>query len=190
MEACIENPGLVVGAVTPSWAIRVARSVGDGYRMAEELRGVPAGALQRVFGQALGRRIWQQGRAGAADFPASAVGGRVADEEIAFGMVGYLCEQAAATLRSRQRLANGVTLTVSYADGESKVAQGRLPRLTDATSDIDVLVRRLLSDVPRDGVQSVNLKISSVEIAVARERALAPSISTASAHAWANLTEA
>ena len=83
-------------------------------------------------------------------------------------MVGYLCEQAAATLRSRQRLANGVTLTVSYADGESKVAQGRLPRLTDATSDIDVLVRRLLSDVPRDGVQSVNLKISSVEIAVAR----------------------
>jgi hypothetical protein len=54
MEACIENPGFVAGAAGPSWAIRVARPVGDGSRMAEELRGVPASALQRVFGRALG----------------------------------------------------------------------------------------------------------------------------------------
>jgi nucleotidyltransferase/DNA polymerase involved in DNA repair len=184
MEACIENPGLVVGAATPSWAIRVARPVGDGFRMAEELRGVPAGALQRVFGRDLGRRLWRQLRAGVADFPSGSDGsGRVSDAEIAFGMVGYLCERAASTLRERQRLANGVTLTVSYADSESKIVQGRLPRLTDALSEIDAVVRQLLDEVPRDGVQSINLKVSSVEVAVARERALATPISTASAHA-------
>jgi nucleotidyltransferase/DNA polymerase involved in DNA repair len=180
MEACIENPGLVVGAATPSWAIRVARPVGDGYRMAEELRGVPVGALQRVFGRALGRRIWQQERADAGARPAASSGGRVSDAEIAFGMVGYLCEQAASTLRGRQRIASGVTLTASYADGGTKAAQGRLAKPTNLASDIDALARQLMDELPRDGVQSVNLKVSSIEVAVARERALASSISTVS----------
>jgi hypothetical protein len=98
-------------------------------------------------------------------------------------MVGYLCEQAASTLRERQRLANGVTLTVLYADGESKVARRRLPRLTHALREIDVMVRQLLDEMPRDGVRSVNLRIRSVEIAGAPERATKASLSTASAHA-------
>lgn len=180
MEACIENPGLAVGVATPSWAIRVARPVGDGYRMAEELRGVPVGALQRVFGRELGRRIWQQG---CADSRADSGGKRVSDAEIAFGMVGYLCEQAASTLRKRQRIASGVTLTVLYADGGTRAAQGRLHRPTEMASDIEALARQLLDEIPRDGVRSVNLKVSSVELAVVRERGLAASISTVSAQA-------
>jgi len=183
MEACIENPRVVAGAAAPSWAIRVARPVGDGFRMAEELRGVPASALQRVFGRTLGRRIWRQELSSAADVPVELGAGRVRDAEIALGMVAYLCKQAVSTLRERQRLANGMTLTVLYADGESKVAQGRLPRLTNALREIDVMVRQLLDDMPRDGVRSVNLRISSVEVAVARERATKASLSTASAHA-------
>ncbi|MGC1907211.1 MAG: hypothetical protein WA715_25530 [Candidatus Acidiferrum sp.] len=183
MEACIENTGVVAGVAAPSWAIRVARPVGNGFRMAEELRGVPASALQSVFGRALGRRIWRQELSSAADVPVELGAGRVSDAEIALGMVGYLCKQAVSTLRERQRLANGVTLTVLYTDGESKVAQGRLPRLTDALREIDVMVRRLLDQMPRDGVRSIHLRISGVEVGVARERATKASLSTASLHA-------
>jgi hypothetical protein len=181
MEACIGNPGLVVGTATPSWAVRVARPVGDGFRIAEELRGVPAGALQRVFGRDLGRRLWRQLRGGAADFTAGSVG-RISDAEIAFGMVGYLCDRAASTLRERQRLATGVTMTVLYADGESKVSSGRLAKPTDAAGEIDALARQLLHELPSDGVQSVNLTFSSIEVEVVRERALAISMAAAPSH--------
>ena len=162
MEACVEASALLAGNPAASWAIRIARPVGDGFRVAGELSGVPRPALQAVFGHALGRRIWEQARPKAvasAARPAT----QVADAEIASGMVEYVSRQAADTLRGRGRQAKAIRLTVAYADGESRQVQMRLARPTDEGDEIAESATELLRRLPARGVLSVDLKVTSVE---------------------------
>ena len=151
MQACLESPTLPLleqdslsllepgpGLLpllesVPAWTIHVARPT-DPHRdeLAQELRGVPKGALRHVFGKALGTQIWQQNRAAsttakpapaaaiAVNAPIQAVENGVTDGEISSGMLRHLCTEAAATLRKHKRLAKSISITVSYSDGESE----------------------------------------------------------------------
>ena len=184
MEACIESSAPIAASLAPLWTMRVARPLGDGFRMAKELRDVPRPALQTVFGKELGRRIWEQARTQAVPAVTPPVS-QVADTEISAGMVEYVCAQAAATLRERGRQAKTIQLTVTYTDGESRLVQTRLARPTDEGDELAEATRELLDRLPSNGAWSVGLKLTSVEVAAVMERAngLAHSLASASAHA-------
>jgi nucleotidyltransferase/DNA polymerase involved in DNA repair len=162
METCVETAASPSAGPTPAWAIRVARSVGDGIRMAERLRGVPKPMLQTIFGNALGRRIWQQARVENTQ-PAARAADQVADAEISSAMVDYLCQQAADSLRKRSRQAKAITLTVTYTDGAARVARARLLRPTSNGDEIAEAATALLRRFSDCGVRSVDLTVTSVK---------------------------
>jgi hypothetical protein len=170
MEACVEASALLAGNPAACWAIRIARPVGDGFRIAHELLGVPRPALQAVFGHALGRRIWEQGRVQAAAGVLRPVN-QIADAEIAARMVEYVSRQAADTLRGRGRQAKAIRLTVAYADRESRQVRTRLARPTDEGDEIAECAGALLRRLPVHGALSVDLRVTSVEVVTTQERA-------------------
>lgn len=164
MEACIETSTALGANPAPAWAMRVARPVGDGFRMAKELRGVPRAALQTVFGKELGRRIWEHARAEGVP-TGTPPANRIPDAEISTGMVEYVSKQAAETLRERSRQAKAIALTVTYADGESRLVQTRLPRPTNEGDKIAEAATKLLGRLPTNGAQSIDLRVTSLEVA-------------------------
>jgi impB/mucB/samB family C-terminal domain len=187
MEACMETGAPLVASPAPAWALRVARPATDGLRMAEGLRGVPKPALQTIFGKSLGRRIWEQARA--KDTPAcTPPTDGIADTDISNGMVAYISRQAAATLRESERQARGLSITITYTDGESTVARTRLARATNDRDEIAEAAIELLRQVSVRAVAlvSIRLAMTGVELAAVRESAknLGHSVPHAPARAW------
>jgi impB/mucB/samB family C-terminal domain len=180
MQACVDASTLSSLNVSPTWAIRVAGPTGDGFHMAEELRGVPKPMLQTVFGYSLGRRIWELARGKGAQ-PGVCPLSRVSDAELSMGMVGYLSQQAAAMLCARGRLAKAIRLTITYADGDSPTARMHLATPTSEDNDIAMATKALLRRFPACGVRSIDLAVTSIEAASAPAQTSALFYSTASA---------
>ena len=168
MEVCVDTSTLPSVSAPPAWAIRVARATGGGFRMAEQLRGVPKPMLQTVFGHSLGRRIWELTRRKGAQTGVCPVT-PVSDADLSMGMVEYLSLQAADTLRSRSRQAKAIRLTVNYANGESSTTRMRLPKLTSEGDEIAVATKALLRRFPAHSVRSIDLAVTSTEASVVPE---------------------
>ena len=178
MEVCVDTSTLPSVSAPPAWAIRVARGTGGGFRMAEQLRGVPKPMLQTVFGHSLGRRIWELTRRKGAQTGVCPVT-PVSDADLSMGMVEYLSLQAADTLRSRSRQAKAIRLTVNYANGESSTTRMRLPKLTSEGDEIAVATKALLRRFPAHSVRSIDLAVTSTEASVVPEKTPALVYSTA-----------
>jgi nucleotidyltransferase/DNA polymerase involved in DNA repair len=160
MEACVDTSALSAVNASPAWAIRVARPPSDGFRMAEELRGVPKPALQTVFGRSLGLRIWELARGTSAKAGVSSAN-QISDADLSMGMVEYLAQQAADTLRARRRQANALKLTITFADGRSTTTRMRLLDPTSVAKEIACASRVLLNQFPASAVQSIDLAVAT-----------------------------
>jgi hypothetical protein len=187
MEACMETRASLVANPAPAWALRVEEPATDGLRMAQELRGVPKPALQTIFGKSLGRHIWEQARAKGAPASTPPID-RIADTDISNGMVAYVSRQAADALRESERQARGLSITITYADGEATVARTRLAR---ATNDGDIIAEAAIELLRQVSVRavalvSIRLAMTGVELAAVWESArnLGHSMPHAPARAW------
>ncbi len=167
MQACMETHAPLSVGPSPAWALRVARPVTDGLRLAEELRGVPKPALQTIFGKSVGNRIWQQSRT---ECPSTGTppAGPVADGEISAGMVAYVSKQAARALHGSGRQANGLSVTITYADGEARLARTPLARPTNAGDEIAEAAIDLLRQVPVRGVALASIRLAMTGIELSR----------------------
>jgi impB/mucB/samB family C-terminal domain len=172
VQACIETVAPLASQPEPAWALSVARPAADGLRLAEKLQHVPRPALQTIFGKSLGRRIWEQARAKAAPAltpPMECVG----DAEISVGMVAYLSSQAADALRQSGRHAIGLSMTITYTDGETRLTRARLARPTNEGDEIAKAAVDLWNQISVRAVAlaSIRLAVSGVELASDREPA-------------------
>jgi impB/mucB/samB family C-terminal domain len=182
MEAGVDTSALPSMCGSPAWAIRVPRPPGDGFRMAEQLPGVPKPMLRTVFGDSLGRRIWELVRRNGGQRGAGPLS-RVSDVELSKGMVEFLSQRAAETLHARGRQARAIRLTITYADRESLTARTHLPTPTNESSGIVVATMGLLRQFPACGVRSIDLAVTAIEAASVPEQIPAPACSLASAQA-------
>jgi hypothetical protein len=170
MGSCVET--LISAMKTETWTggtsaaeLDASAVVGRRERMVSELRGVPRPALQTVFGKALGRRIWERARHFA--------GGGVADEEILGGMIEYVSRRAGEALRENRRQAKAIGLRLEYADGVETLNRMRLARPTNDGREILVAAMELFGRTEARGVmvESVDLKVTSVQTEPVNERA-------------------
>jgi impB/mucB/samB family protein len=170
MGTCVET---LISAMKPeTWSGRTGATeldapavTGHGDGMVGELGGVPRPALQTVFGKALGRRIWERARHFA--------GSGVADEEILGGMIEYVSGRAGEALRENGRQAKAIGLRLEYADGVATLNRMRLARPTNDGGEILVAAMELFDRSEARGVmvESVDLKVTSVQTEPVRERA-------------------
>jgi nucleotidyltransferase/DNA polymerase involved in DNA repair len=185
MQACLENttPPLV-GSTSlplhksrslpsvdnaPAWTIRVARREADRNELAKELLEVPKAALRQVFGKVLGTRLWQQNRAAAATPSTNAKPAPIAisptapisDADISSGMLRYLCNQTAATLREHQRFAKSIVLTVQYSDGESETVRQPLPQTANDAASLETAARLALRRMRTNIFVSLKLDVTA-----------------------------
>jgi hypothetical protein len=164
--------------------------------MLAELHGVPKGALQTVFGRALGRRIWLEGRRSSP--PAQAARTEEADAgqhptpfgptdtEIVHGMIGYLSRRAGEELRQERRQAKTVGLRLVYGGG----ARMHRLRLAKPTSDEQEIAAATLELFRRAGLpsgvalESVDLTATSIEAESVRDEAAALDCLLGGSRAW------
>ena len=168
MQACCENTALPLLESTPAWTIRVARPAADRHELAQELRGVPKAALRQVFGKALGTRLWQHHRATRSTIAKRATAAAVLastpipDAEISSGILHYLCAEAAARLRDRQRLAKSIVLTVQYSDGESETVQEPLLQAENDAGALEAAARLALRNTRSNTFVSLKLDVTAM----------------------------
>ncbi len=187
MQACLETPALplvqpaslpLVDADSlpllqsvPAWSIRITRPADPNrHELAQELRGVPKSALRHVFGPALAARLWQKNRStssatstNAKTAPAVATSPipPISDAEISSGMLGYLCTEAAATLREHKRVAKSISLTVSYPDGESETVRESLPLPSADATSLETAARLALRNARSRAFVSLKLDLTA-----------------------------
>jgi hypothetical protein len=154
VERVTDEVDLAAGAspiATPSEAAGLGGLV-------SRLRGVPKGALKAVLGKELGVRAWEQarGKAGACEEA-------VRDAEIVTGLIRHLSQRAAEELKTNDRQAKFVRLTVCYQDGSSASERARLPGLTQESGEILEAAARLFAgfERPAGQVSSVNLDVTA-----------------------------
>jgi hypothetical protein len=161
--------------------------------LAGDLAGVPKPVLRTVFGEHLGRRIWEftrgprKGRAhagssrpaeplrpepGAADEPAETdvsrkrMATQLVNAEILRGMIEYLSRRAGETLDQNRRLVRSATLTLCFDDGKREIGNTRLTRPTKDPAEICEAVSELFRGF-RAGdaaLESINLTTSSIQV--------------------------
>jgi nucleotidyltransferase/DNA polymerase involved in DNA repair len=150
-------------------------TVAGGQSLIAELRDVPKAALQTIFGQGLGRRIWSSAR-GLLETNPNAQAARlgntgeanglvVADGEIVAGMVEYVSRRAGEALRKSGRQAKAIGLAVAYADGTSSLERTRLARPTnDATelAEAAIALFRRTAGRAAVAVAAVDLRVTSI----------------------------
>jgi len=165
VEPAINEAGSAAEA-SPRVILREAAGLGG---LVSRLRGVPKGALKAVLGKELGVRAWQQARRKAG--PCEKV---VRDAEIVTGLIRHLSQRAAEELRTNDRQAKFVRLTVCYQDGSSTSERTRLPGLTQEAGEILECATRLFAgyERPAEHVSSVNLDVtaSASDVASAASR--------------------
>jgi nucleotidyltransferase/DNA polymerase involved in DNA repair len=169
MPACFESTtvpsngpkSLPLLETAPAWTIRVARPAADRNELAQELRDVPKGALRRVFGKLLGTRIWQQNRAVTPSPGDSNPLKPLPDAEISGAMLGYLCAEAATTLRERKRLAKSISLTVQYSDGGVETTHQLLLRSTNDPESLESAARAAIRGMRSAAFVSLKLDLNA-----------------------------
>ena len=176
MQACLENtslPLLEPGSLpllesVPAWTVRIARPIAPNREeFAQELLGVPKAALRRVFGKVLGTHLWLQNRAAstaakAAPPESPSLPARISDGEISVGLLRYLCAEAAATLRERQRLAKSIALAVSYSDGQTETVRQPLARAANDATSLETAARLALRNARWDAFVSLKLDVTTI----------------------------
>jgi nucleotidyltransferase/DNA polymerase involved in DNA repair len=168
MQTCLENTSLPLLESAPAWTIRVAGPADtDRNELARELRGVPKAVLRQVFGKLLGTRLWQQLRpatpaatTGSSATPVSATA-RISDRELSSGLLRYLCTEAAATLRERQRFAKSISLTVLYPNGESETAHQLLLRSTNDAEALEAAAHTAIRGMRSRAFASLKLDLTA-----------------------------
>jgi nucleotidyltransferase/DNA polymerase involved in DNA repair len=184
MEACVGTSALLAKTEVPACAMHATAAVARRDSMLAELCGVPKPMLQTVFGKTLGQRIWEQGRrvtrhgiesqaAPASGSDARATASGLGDAEIVAGMIEYVSQRAGETLRESGRQAKAIGLRIAYADGVSRLDRMRLARPTNEGPELVAAAMELFwrsdgRDVP---VESVDLRVTSVQAEAVRERA-------------------
>jgi impB/mucB/samB family C-terminal domain len=150
--------------------------------MLSRLRGVPKAALEAVFGRSLGARIWAESRMPIShEAERQALGrtavqndpGQVCNQEIVIGMIGYVAKQAAVTLRDCGRRAKEIGLQLTYEDGAVILQRSNLFAATSDETRLADAAKQLLrkSGLRSVNVESVDLRLTSVEAEVATEPA-------------------
>jgi hypothetical protein len=169
MGTCVETP--ISAMKADAWtagdrAKELALSTVAGHErgMVDELSDVPRPTLQTVFGQDLGRRIWAQGR------HKTAAG--IDDAEIIGGMIEYVSRRAGEALRKNGRQARAIGLRLQYADEVATLHRMRLARPTCDSGELLAAGMELLGRAEARGVavESVDLKVTSVQTELVRER--------------------
>jgi nucleotidyltransferase/DNA polymerase involved in DNA repair len=141
--------------------------------MIQELAGVPRAALRRVFGKALGQRIWEEAREvarsgdgshrGPSSRAASDASNGVGDAEIVEGMISHLAREAEQTLRNRKRQAAAIALRLTYGNDEARLSRSNLARPSNDASEIAAAAMDLwLQEGRRSPVEAVQLLITSI----------------------------
>jgi impB/mucB/samB family C-terminal domain len=170
MGTCVET--LISAMKADAWTpgerakeLDLATVAEYGGGMVGELSGVPRPVLQTVFGKELGRRIWAQGRRSAA--------AGVANEEVIGGMIEYVSRRAGEALRKNGRQARAIGLRLEYADGVATLHRMRLARPTSGAGELLAAGMELFGRAEARGgaVESVDLKVTSVQAEVVTERA-------------------
>jgi hypothetical protein len=167
MQICIDKAAVpLLGPASlplpervPTWTTRIARPISTHRdELARELRGVPKAALRHVFGKLLGTRLWHTNTAKAAkrsiDAPAS-------DSEISRGMLRYLCAEASATLRERQRLAKSISLTLQYPNGDSETAHQLLLQSTNDPESLEAAAQAAIRGMRSSAFVSLKLDLTA-----------------------------
>ncbi len=180
MGTCVET--LISAMKAKPWggAAELGAPAEGGYRdgLVSELGGVPRSALQTVFGNGLGRRIWEDARG---------AGNGVADEEIVGGMIAYVTRRAGEALQANGREAKAIGLRVEYADGVVILRRMRLARPTADAAELFQAAMELLgrAEARCTAVASMRLNLTSAHAEVASERAGALGFALANAAARA-----
>ncbi len=130
-----------------------AQSLGErGVHTVGDLRRLPLGVLVAAFGPAVGRQLWERARGqdpraveGLA-VPKSVsrettIAGGTIDLELLAGLLEYLAERVASTLRSIGMQARALTLKFRYADSFSAAREARLD---PPTNDEKALLARAM----------------------------------------------
>ena len=139
--------------------------------LVSRLRGVPKGALKAVLGKELGVRAWEQARG-----KMGRVEEAVRDCEIVTGLIRHLSQRAADELRTNDRQAKSVRLTVCYEDGSTASERARLPGLTREASELFDCATRVFAgfERPAGQVNSVNLDVTAAASDVASAASRVP----------------
>ncbi len=143
MESQTETTPVVEGA---GWHVAPKSGIPRD-RMLKDLDGVPKAALRTVFGNAMGRRVWEQVRrsneptrrtdAGNSSRAGSnPVGSEVTDADLVVAMIESVSRRAGETLRVHRRQAKAIGLVLTYADGAATSESARLARPTVDASEI------------------------------------------------------
>jgi nucleotidyltransferase/DNA polymerase involved in DNA repair len=164
MEACMETTASPSPVPASLWALRIAGPRHAGRRLAECLRGVPKPALRAIFGKSLGNRIWQQARSGNAPAVTPSPD-RVADTEIAAGMLTYVSQQAADALLQSGRQAAILSVTLSYADGQAQQSRRRLAHPTSQCDEIARAAIAMLHELPSRDATPASIRLAMTSVA-------------------------
>jgi impB/mucB/samB family C-terminal domain len=83
-------------------------------------------------------------------------------------MAAYVSTQAARALHGSGRQANGLSMTITYADGEARLAHTSLARPTSAGDEIAEAAIDLLRQVPVRGVALASIRLAMTDIELSR----------------------
>lgn len=169
----------------PTWTIRIARPAAeDRHELAQELRGVPKAALRHVFGKIMGTHLWQLNRAISTAAPANSksapanakpaatnakpapiaaisLAAPISDCEICSCLLTYLCAEAAATLRGRNRVAKSIVLTAQYSGGESATMRQSLAQPANDSAALEAAARLALRRMRSNAFVSLKLDVTA-----------------------------
>lgn len=157
-----------------------AATLGErGVRTIGELRRIPMGALEAVFGAVVGRQVWERARGvdgravEAARGPNTAksisrettVEGGTIDTEFLGGLMEYLSERIGSTLRDGQRQARTLGLRLRYADHLTEQRTVRLPQATNDERELLAAARKLFGEMftRRVAVRLVGLSVTNLD---------------------------
>lgn len=141
-----------------------------------QLRLVPRASLEAAFGEAIGRKVWEgaRGRDGreptqpATSKPVSreaSIERGTTEAEFLGGLIEYLSERIAATLRERGRRASTIGLRIRYADQFTASQTARLTRPTHDPRELRSEASELLAELfaRRVPVVSVEVSVTNLE---------------------------
>lgn len=99
---------------------------------------------------------------------------QVSDSEIRGGMLRYLCTEAAATLRERNRLANSISLTAQYSDGRSETVRRLLLQSANDADALEAAAGLAIRAMRSDAFVSLKLDIAATTAPCTQPHAVEP----------------
>ncbi|HEY1472235.1 MAG TPA: DNA polymerase IV [Candidatus Acidoferrum sp.] len=138
-----------------------------------QLRRIPKPVLTAAFGEDMGKQIWEcargldrreSPRASACVSREAAIEGGTLDIELLSGLLVYLSERIAATLREQGNHAGSIGVRVEYVDRSSAQRSIRLMCLTNNARELVAAARELFAKVVTRGVAVRRVRVSAANI--------------------------